>query len=68
MDALVEKILRVVHSCVTPQQLEIAGNFADRARKQIHHEQWLDIASVIQNKAGQVLFYEAEDWNLMKRV
>jgi hypothetical protein len=68
MEALIEKVLKVVDSCVTPQQLEIAENFADRARKQIHHEQWLDIAGIIQNKAGQVLFYDVEDWNLIRRV
>jgi hypothetical protein len=68
MEALVEKILKVVDSCVTPQQLEIAENFAERARKQVHREQWLDIAGVIQSKAGQILFYDAEDWTTLKRV
>jgi len=68
MEALVEKIVKVVNSCVTPQQLEIAENFAERAKHQVHREEWLDIASVIHNKAGQILFYDAEDWAVLKRI
>jgi hypothetical protein len=67
MDALIEKTLRIVDSCVTPQQLEIAENFAERARTQIAHEEWLNIASAIQAKSGQVLFFDAEDWSVLRR-
>jgi hypothetical protein len=68
MEALVDKIVRVVNSCVTPEQLEIAENFAERAKKRVHREEWLDIACVIQKKAGQILFYDADDWALLKKV
>jgi hypothetical protein len=53
---------------VTPEQLEIAENFAERAKKRVHREEWLDIACVIQKKAGQILFYDADDWALLKKV
>jgi len=68
MEALVEKLVRVINSCVTPQQLQIAENMAERAKKKMHREDWLDIAAVIQNRAGQILFYDAEDSNVLKRV
>jgi hypothetical protein len=68
MDALVKKTIRIVNSCITPQQLEIAENFAERVRKQIEREEWLNIASAIQAKSGQVLFFDAEDWSVLRRV
>ena len=68
MEALTEKILKVVNSCVTPEQLRIAENFAERAKKKVHREEWIDIASVIQDKAGQILFYDADDWSALKRI
>lgn len=67
MDALVKKTIKIVNSCVTPQQLEIAENFAERARKQIDQEEWLNIASAIQAKSGEVLFFDVEDWALLRR-
>ncbi len=67
MDALIEKTLKIVNSCVTPQQLEIAENFAERVRTQIDREEWLNIASAIQAKSGQVLFFDAEDWSVLRR-
>jgi hypothetical protein len=68
MEALVEKILKVVDSCVTPQQLVIAENLAERAKRKMHREEWLDIASVIQNNSGQILFYDAEATAVLRRV
>jgi hypothetical protein len=67
MDALVKKTIRIVDSCVTPQQLEIAESFAERVRNQIDREEWLNIASAIQAKSGQVLFFDAEDWVVLRR-
>ena len=68
MEALWEKALRVVNSCVTPQQLEVAENFVERAREQVDREQWIDIASAIHTKAGEILFYDSDDWRILKRV
>ena len=67
MDALIEKTLRIVNSCVTPQQLEIAENFAERVRTQVDREEWLNIASAIHAKSGEVLFFDTEDWSVLKR-
>jgi hypothetical protein len=65
MEALVEKIVKVVN---TPQQLQIAENLAERAKKQMHREDRLDVASIVQNGVGQILFHDAEDSNVLKRV
>jgi len=67
MNTVMEKTLKVVNSCISPQQLEIAENFAQRAKLRMEREEWLDIASAINTKAGQVLFFDAEDWTVLKR-
>jgi len=67
MEALVGKIVKVVNSCVTAQQLKIAENFAQRARKQIHWNEWLDIASLIKKKAAKLLLFDIEDGTVVRR-
>jgi|GEM_PF-6747306 len=67
MNAVTEKTLKVVQSCINPQQLEIAENFAQRAKVRMDHEEWLDIASAINVKAGQVLFFDSQDWTVLRR-
>lgn len=67
MNTVTEKTLKVVNSCIIPQQLEIAENFAQRAKNLMDREDWLDIAAAINVKAGQVLFFDSEDWTVLKR-
>ena len=68
MEGLVEKVARVVNSCVTPQQLEVAENYAVRARCRVNMDQWLDIASLIHKKANQIIFCSPDDGALLGRV
>jgi hypothetical protein len=67
MQTVINKILKVVESCVTPEQLEIAGHLATLAKKQINQDQWLDIACAIQSKASEMLFYDLEDLVILRR-
>jgi hypothetical protein len=67
MQTVMNKILKVVESCVTPEQLEIAGHLATLAKKQINQDQWLDIACAIQSKASEMLFYDLEDLVILRR-
>ncbi len=68
MKGLVEKVYRVVNSCVTPEQLEVAENFAVRARTKINPNEWLDVASVIHNKANKILFCSADELAILGKV
>ena len=68
MERLIEKVSKVINSCVTPQQLEVAENFAERARIKLNRDEWLDIASVINNKANKILFCSAEDLAILGKV
>jgi hypothetical protein len=68
MERLIEKVSKVVNSCITPQQLEIAENFAERAKTKMKPDEWLDIASVINNKANKILFCSAEDLEILGKV
>jgi hypothetical protein len=68
MERLIEKVSKVVNSCVTPQQLEVAENFAERAKTKMKPDEWLDIASVINNKANRILFCSAEDLEILGKV
>ena len=61
------KILRVVGSCVTPQQLENAEHFANLAKKQVNQDQWLDVACAIQSKASEMLSCDLEDFVILRR-
>lgn len=67
MQPVMNKILKVVNSCVTPQQLEIAEHFASLARKKVNHDQWLEVACAIQSKASEMLFYDLEDLVVLRR-
>ena len=68
MERLIEKVSRVVNSCVTPQQLEVAENFAERAKTKMNRDEWLDIASVINTKANKILFCSVEDLAILGKV
>ena len=68
MGGLIEKVSKVVNSCITPQQLEGAENFAERAKTKMKPDEWLDIASVINNKANKILFCSAEDLAILGKV
>ena len=68
MERLIEKVSKVVNSCITPQQLEVAENFAERAKTKLNRDEWLDIASVINNKANKILFCSAEDLEILGKV
>jgi len=68
MERLIEKVSKVVNSCITPQQLEVAENFAERAKTKMKPDEWLDIASVINNKANKILFCSAEDLEILGKV
>jgi hypothetical protein len=68
MERLIEKVSKVVNSCITPQQLEVAENFAERAKTKMKPDEWLDIASVINHKANRILFCSAEDLEILGKV
>jgi hypothetical protein len=68
MERLIERVSKVVNSCVTPQQLEVAENYAERARRKLNPDEWLDIASVIHNKANKILFCNPEDLVILGKV
>ena len=68
MEGLIEKVSKVVNSCVTPQQLEVAENFAERAKTKMKPDEWLDIASVINIKANKILFCSVEDLEILGKV
>ena len=68
MERLIEKVSKVVNSCVTPQQLEVAENFAERAKTKMKPDEWLDIASVINIKANKILFCSVEDLEILGKV
>lgn len=67
MQTAMNKILRVVGSCVTPQQLENAGHFAKLAKKQVNQDQWLAVACEIQSKASEMLSCDLEDFVILRR-
>jgi hypothetical protein len=67
MQSIVNKILKVVDSCLTPQQLEIAESFATLAKRQVNQDQWLDVACAIQSKASEMLFYDIDDLAILRR-
>ena len=68
MEKLTEKVSRVVNSCVTPQQLEVAENFAERAKTKMNRDEWLGIASTIHNKANKILYCSQEDLAILGKV
>jgi hypothetical protein len=68
MERLIQKVSKVVNSCVTPQQLEVAENFAERAKTKMKPDEWLDVASVINNKANNILFCSVEDLETLGKV
>jgi hypothetical protein len=68
MEGLAQKVLRVVDSCVTSQQLEIAETYAVRARRRVNLDQWLNIESLIHKKANQITFCSPDDWTLLGKV
>ena len=67
MQTVMNKILKVVGSCMTPQQLEVAGHFATLAKKQVDQDQWLDVAGAIQSKADEMLSCDHEDFVILRR-
>jgi len=67
MQPIVNKILKVVDSCLTPQQLEIAESFATLAKRQVNQDQWLDVACAIQSKASEMFFYDIDDLAILRR-
>jgi hypothetical protein len=67
MEGLAQKVLRVVDSCVTSQQLEVAETYAVRARRRVNMDQWLDIESLIHKKANQIIFWSPDDGVLLGR-
>jgi hypothetical protein len=67
MKTVMNKVLKVVGSCMTPQQLEVAGHFASLAKKQVNQDQWLDVACAIQSKASEMLSCDLEDSVILRR-
>jgi hypothetical protein len=67
MQTVMNKVLKVVGSCNTPQQLQVAGHFASLAKKQVNQDQWLDVAGAIQSKAGEMLSCDPEESVILRR-